>query len=61
MSRLNKRVAKTPSTKESTKKQSNYSKHSEVDVVLNASFIKAWNTHRPTDYHIGFSDAQTRV
>jgi hypothetical protein len=35
--------------------------NNEVDVVLDASFIKAWNTRRPTDNQIGFSDAQARV
>jgi len=33
----------------------------EVDVVLDASFIKAWSTRHPTDNQIGFSDAQARV
>jgi len=33
----------------------------EVDLVLDASFIKAWSTSHPTDNQIGFSDAQTRV
>jgi len=35
--------------------------NSEVDVVLDASFIKAWSTRHPTDNQIGFSDAQARV
>jgi len=34
---------------------------SEVDVVLDASFIKAWSIRHPTDNQIGFSDAQARV
>lgn len=33
----------------------------EVDVVLDASFIKAWSTRHPTDNQIGFSDDQARV
>jgi hypothetical protein len=34
---------------------------SEVDIVLDASFIKAWSTRHPTDNQIGYSDAQARV
>jgi hypothetical protein len=34
---------------------------SEVDVVLDASFIKAWSIRHPTDSQIGFSDAQVWV
>jgi transposase len=30
---------------------------SEVDLVLDASFIKAWSIRHPTDNQIGFSDA----
>jgi hypothetical protein len=33
----------------------------EVDVVLDASFIKAWSTRHPTDNQIGYSDADARV
>ena len=33
----------------------------EVDVMLDASFIKAWSTHHSADNQIGYSDAQTRV
>jgi transposase len=33
----------------------------EADVVLDASFIKAWSIRHPTDNQIGFSDAQARV
>jgi hypothetical protein len=33
----------------------------ESDVVLDASFIKAWSTRHPTDNQIGFSDAEARV
>ena len=33
----------------------------EVDVVLDASFIKAWSIRHPTDNQIGFSDPQARV
>ena len=33
----------------------------EADVVLDASFIKAWSTRHPTDNQIGYSDAQARV
>ena len=34
---------------------------SEVDVVLDASFIKAWSIRHPTDNQTGFSDADARV
>jgi hypothetical protein len=34
---------------------------SEVDAVLDASFIKAWSTRHPTDNQVGFSDADARV
>ena len=34
---------------------------SEVDVVLDASFIKAWIIRHPTDNQTGFSDADARV
>jgi len=33
----------------------------EVDVVLDASFIKAWSIRDPTDNQTGFSDADARV
>jgi hypothetical protein len=33
----------------------------EVDVVLDASFIKAWSIRHPTDNKTGFSDADARV
>jgi hypothetical protein len=33
----------------------------EVDVVLDASFIKAWSTRHPTDNQIGYSDPEARV
>ena len=33
----------------------------EVDVVLDASFIKAWSIRDPTDNQTGFSDAEARV
>jgi hypothetical protein len=33
----------------------------EVDVVLDASFIKAWSTRSPIDNHAGYSDADARV
>jgi transposase len=33
----------------------------EVDVVLDASFIKAWSTRDPTNNQTGFSDAEARV
>jgi hypothetical protein len=33
----------------------------EVDVVLDASFIKAWSIRHPCDNQVGFSDAQARV
>jgi transposase len=33
----------------------------EVDVVLDASFIKAWSIRHPTDNQTGFSDADARV
>jgi transposase len=33
----------------------------EVDVVLDASFIKAWSTRDPIDNQIGYSDAEARV
>jgi len=33
----------------------------EVDVVLDASFIKAWSTRDPTNNQIGYSDAEARV
>ena len=34
---------------------------SEIDVVLDASFIKAWSTRHPTDNQTGYSDADARV
>jgi transposase len=33
----------------------------EVDVVLDASFIKAWSIRHPTDNQIGYSDSEARV
>ena len=33
----------------------------EVDVELDASFIKAWSTRHPTDNQTGYSDADARV
>jgi transposase len=33
----------------------------EVDLVLDASFIKAWSIRHPTDNQIGYSDTQARV
>jgi len=33
----------------------------EIDVVLDASFIKAWSTRDPIDNQTGFSDKQARV
>jgi hypothetical protein len=33
----------------------------EVDVVLDASFIKAWSTRDPIDNQKGYSDADARV
>jgi hypothetical protein len=33
----------------------------EVDVVLDASFIKAWSTRHPTNSLIGYSDHEARV
>ena len=33
----------------------------EVDAVLDASFIKAWNTRDPADNQTGYSDAEARV
>ncbi len=33
----------------------------EVDVVLDASFIKAWSTRDPIDNQIGYSDPEARV
>jgi transposase len=33
----------------------------EVDVVLDASFIKAWSTRDPIDNQTGYSDAEARV
>jgi len=35
--------------------------NSEVDVVLDASFIKAWSIRHPTDNQTGYSDADARV
>ena len=34
---------------------------SEVDVVLDASFIKAWSIRHPVDNQTGYSDAEARV
>jgi len=34
---------------------------SEVDLVLDASFIKAWSIRHPTDNQIGYSDTDARV
>jgi len=33
----------------------------EVDIVLDASFIKAWSTRHPADNQTGYSDAEARV
>jgi len=33
----------------------------EVDVVLDASFIKAWSIRHPTDNQTGYSDSEARV
>jgi transposase len=33
----------------------------EVDVVLDASFIKAWSTRHPTDNQTGYADSEARV
>jgi len=33
----------------------------EIDLVLDASFIKAWSIRHPTDNQIGYSDSQARV
>ena len=33
----------------------------EVDVVLDASFVKAWSTRHPDNSRTGFSDADARV
>jgi hypothetical protein len=33
----------------------------EIDVVLDASFIKAWSTRHPINNQIGYSDPQARV
>ena len=33
----------------------------EIDVVLDASFIKACSTRHPTDNQIGYSDPEARV
>ena len=33
----------------------------EIDVVLDASFIKAWSTRDPTDNQTGYSDKEARV
>jgi len=33
----------------------------ELDVVLNASFIKAWSTRDPTNNQTGYSDVEARV
>jgi transposase len=37
------------------------SREKEVDVVLDASFIKAWSTRDPIDNKAGYSDAEARV
>jgi hypothetical protein len=36
-------------------------KDKEVDVVFDASFIKAWSTRDPIDNQVGYSDADARV
>jgi hypothetical protein len=33
----------------------------QIDVVLDASFIKAWSTRHPTNSQIGYSDPEARV
>lgn len=35
--------------------------NNQIDVVLDASFIKAWSIRHPTDNQIGYSDPQARV
>jgi transposase len=35
--------------------------NNEIDVVLDASFIKAWSIRHPTDNQIGYSDPQAKV
>jgi transposase len=37
------------------------SQNREVDIVLDASFIKAWSTRHPIDNQTGYSDADARV
>jgi transposase len=37
------------------------SRNKEVDVVLDASFIKAWSTRDPIDNQTGYSDKEARV
>jgi transposase len=64
MSRFSKRVGQNNLNKIIDKKVIKLLKtqqNSEVDVVLDASFIKAWSTRHPTDNQIGFSDSQARV
>jgi hypothetical protein len=64
MNRLSKRVGQDNLNKIIDQKVIKLLKNqqsSEVDVVLDASFIKAWSTRHPTDNQIGYSDTQARV
>lgn len=64
MSRFSKRVGQDKLNKIIDQKVIKLLKNqqsSEVDLVLDASFIKAWSIRHPTDNQIGFSDAQARV
>jgi transposase len=64
MSRFSKRVGQDNLNKIIGKKVIKLLKtqqSNEVDVVLDASFIKAWSTRHPTDNQVGYSDAEARV
>ncbi len=64
MSRFSKRVGQDNLNKIIDKKVIELLKSQQttkVDVVLDASFIKAWSIRHPTDNQIGYSDTQARV
>jgi transposase len=64
MSRFSKRVGQNNLNKiidQKVIKLLKTQKSNEVDLVLDASFIKAWSIRHPTDNQIGYSDTQARV
>ena len=64
LSRLSRKVGEDKLTriiKEKVVKLLKQNDAKEVDVVFDASFIKAWSTRHPMDNHKGYSDMDARV